>query len=167
MTFRPIYTVLLLMPLLQSWRWARLWVSWKPGCRLTAWSSTLQNPIYLVWYTALTAAACEARPSPLPSLLTSLILSFPLLFVTLELHWIKSSPSLHIFTASVVIHTTSYASSALCSFAHFRCHRYTYPCLYYSPTRLLKLTLCWAPSCAATVPRPDPAFGCTPLWAHP
>src|SRR6218665_564273 len=37
---------------------------------------------------------------------------FPLLFVTLELHWIKSLPSLHIFTDSVVIHTTSYVSSA-------------------------------------------------------
>src|SRR6218665_231409 len=89
-----------------------------------------------------------------PSLLISPILSFPLLFVTLELHWIKSSPLLHIFTASVVIHATSYASSALLfacslqmlwSLAHFRCHSYTYPCLNYSPTRLLQLTLCWPP----------------------
>src|SRR6218665_66511 len=62
-------------------------------------------------------------------------------FVTLELHWTKSSPSLHILTASVAIHTTS--SPHCCSLAYFRCHRYTYPCLHYSLTRLLQLTICW------------------------
>jgi len=35
--------------------------------------------------------------------------------------------------------------------AYYRCHRYTCPCLRYSPTRLLQLTLCWAPSWAVTV----------------
>src|SRR6218665_3296668 len=38
-----------------------------------------------------------------------------------------------------------------CSLAHFRCYSYTHLCLHYSPTRLLQLTLCWPPSCAATV----------------
>src|SRR6218665_4178857 len=54
-----------------------------------------------------------------------------------------------------------------CSLAHFRCHSYTYSCLHYNPTRLLQLTLCWHPSCVATVPRPGLAFCCTPSGCIP
>src|SRR6218665_2367403 len=42
----------------------------------------------------------------------------------------------------------------------------SYPCLHYSPTRLLQLTLCWPSIWAVTVPRQGPAHCRTPLWAH-
>ena len=51
--------------------------------------------------------------------------------------------------------------------SYLRVYRYTYPCLHYSSTRLLQLTLCWPPSWAVTVPRQCPAHCRTPLWAHP
>src|SRR6218665_2680990 len=51
--------------------------------------------------------------------------------------------------------------------SYLRVYRYTYPCLHYSSTRLLQLTLCWPPSWAVTVPRQGPAHCRTPLWAHP
>src|SRR6218665_3088609 len=53
------------------------------------------------------------------------------------------------------------------SLSYLRVYRYTYPCLHYSSTRLLQLTLCWSPSWAVTVPRQGFAHCRTPLWAHP
>src|SRR6218665_926786 len=53
------------------------------------------------------------------------------------------------------------------SLSYLRVYRYTYPCLHYSSTRLLQLTLCWPPSWAVTMPRQGPAHCHTPLWAHP
>jgi len=43
----------------------------------------------------------------------------------------------------------------------------SFPCLHYSPTKLLQLTLCWPPSCVVTMPRLGPVICCMPLLAYP
>src|SRR6218665_92141 len=76
-------------------------------------------------------------------------------------------PFYSIFTASLVVHITSYTSSALLFTRLPQLPRYTYPCLHYSPTGLLQLTLCWSPSWAVAVARPGLALCCMPLCMHP
>src|SRR6218665_2482916 len=81
-----------------------------------------------------------------------------MLFVTLALHWTKSIPSLHILTASVVIHTISCANSSSCCLLGYGptsdATATLIQCFHYSLTRLLQLTLCWPPNWVITVPRP-------------
>ena len=129
---------------------------WKPGHRLNA--QPIKTLFYLVWH----SAACDLSTiaADFPHFIFSPVVRD--LVVTLD----QKLTLLRIFTASVVIHTTSCTSSALW-FAHLPQIPLLHLSLpHYSPTRLLQLTLCWPSSWAVTVPRPGPVHCHTSLWAH-
>jgi len=100
-------------------------------------------------------------------MLTSPILSFPLLFVTLELHWTKSSPLLHMFTVSCCVSCCDsyYQLRQLRAVVHSLTSDATASLLHAFITARLDYcsSLCWPSSRAITMHRWGPAFCRTPL----
>jgi len=164
MASRPTYTVQLPMPLLPFRQRARLWVSWKPGCRLTASGSTHKKSNL----SALAlGSACEARPIRHCHWLPPFDLFHVVRYfrVTLDQE-LTFAPHIHRLCRvsyyllrqlrTVVRSLTSDATATLIH-AFITCN----------PNRLLQLTLRWPPSWVVTVPRPGPAHYRTPLCTHP
>jgi len=140
------YTALPLIPPMSLWRWARLWLSWQPGSRLTNRLRLNPSMIRFIW---LGTRKQLAKLDLVTIAADFLILSFPLLSGILKSRW--SPPSLHLSTSSAVI------STALHSVTHS-----------WITARLDNCNKLYVDlPVAVWVPVLDPTFCCTPLRTHP